>query len=94
MNEAVPPRKRRVRFQVRAQKGSEVYLAGTFNNWDPKAKRLKDKDGSGLFTGTLLLPPGRYEYKFVIDGTWCVDPECPEWVPNDMGTLNSVLHVE
>ncbi len=42
---------------------------------------------------SLGLPPGRYEYNDVIDGNWCIDPYCSEWVPNQAGSLNRVLRV-
>lgn len=83
----------RVTFSVRAEIGSKVFVAGSFNNWDPTTKEMVDKKGDGVFTAVLLLVPGDYQYKFVIDGTWCVDPECADWVQNDHGTLNSVKHV-
>jgi len=85
---------RRVSFSVRAEPGSKVFLAGSFNNWDPTAKEMIDKKGDGTYAATLQLAPGDYQYKFVIDGTWCADPECPDWTQNDHGTLNSVKHVE
>ncbi|MGI6495231.1 MAG: glycogen-binding domain-containing protein [Kiritimatiellia bacterium] len=84
----------RVTLAVRAEPGSSVFVAGDFNGWDPTAKALTDKAGTGLYKAILLLAPGTYEYKFVINGTWTVDPECKEWVKNNMGTLNSVLRVE
>lgn len=83
----------RVTFSVRAEVGSKVFLAGSFNNWDPTAKEMVDKKGDGVFTTTVSLPVGSHQYKFVIDGTWCADPECSDWVQNDHGTLNSVKHV-
>jgi hypothetical protein len=85
--------KRRVVFQFRAVAGSSIGLAGSFNNWDPAAKVLVDK-GDGLYTGILMLAPGTYEYKFCVDGHWQPDPENPNFTPNDLGTLNSVLIVE
>ncbi len=88
------PKTKRVTFTVRAEPGSSVSVAGDFNSWDPQNKVLADKDGSGLFKAALSLAPGTYEYKFVINGTWCVDPDCKEWVQNTLGTLNSVLRVE
>ncbi len=84
---------RRVVFSVQADPDSVVYLAGEFNNWDPQAKQMTDKKNTGLFTTTLILPPGTHEYKFVINGTWCVDPNNSEWAQNSLGTLNSVLVV-
>jgi 1,4-alpha-glucan branching enzyme len=83
--------KRRVKFQIKADPGSEVFVAGSFNGWDPARNRLKFKDG--VFSTALLLPQGRYEYKFVVDQMWCVDPECREWEPNGLGSLNSVISV-
>lgn len=83
----------RVTFSVRAEPGSKVFIAGSFNNWDPSSKAMADKKGDGLYTATLSLAPGSYQYKFVIDGTWCADPECADWIQNDHGTLNSVKHV-
>lgn len=85
--------RRRVTFQLKAQPGSEVFVAGDFNNWDPQARRMKDKDGSGVYTATMLLEPGEYQYKFVVDGHWTIDPECEEWVPNSMGSLNSLIRI-
>ena len=87
-------RSRRVVFSVQADPGSVVYLAGAFNNWDPQAKQMTDKKNTGLFTTTLMLQPGTHEYKFVINGTWCVDPNNSEWAQNSLGTLNSVIVVE
>jgi 1,4-alpha-glucan branching enzyme len=85
--------KHRVTFSVRAESGAKVFLAGNFNGWDPAAKEMTDPRGEGVYTAVLLLAPGDYQYKFVIDGTWCADPECPDWTPNEHGTLNSVKHV-
>lgn len=87
------PKTQRVTFSVRAEVGSKVFLAGSFNDWSPTAKELVDKKGDGLFATTITLAPGSYQYKFVIDGTWCADPECADWVQNDLGTLNSVKTV-
>ena len=71
-----------------------VFLAGNFNNWDPTAKQMTDKKNDGLFTTTISLVPGEYQYKFIINGTWCADPECADWVQNEHGTLNSIRRVE
>lgn len=83
--------KRKQKFAIKAEHGSEVYVAGSFNSWNPKKNKLTYR--GGLYSTTLMLPKGRHEYKFVIDGVWCVDPECSEWTPNGIGSLNSVLTV-
>lgn len=85
---------KRVTFEVSANPNSEVYLAGTFNNWDPRRHQMKDTRGKGKYTITLMLPKGEYEYKFVINGNWVVDPECQDWARNSFGTLNSIKKVE
>jgi hypothetical protein len=54
---------------------------------------MSDNPGSGHCKTTLVLPPGRHEYKFVVNGEWCVDANCAECVPNDQGSLNSVVTV-
>ena len=80
-------------FTVHGEKGHAVYLAGEFNGWDPTAKKMAYKARSGIYTATLKLAPGEYQYKFVIDGTWCADPENVNAVANDCGTFNSVVTV-
>ena len=80
------------KFTVHADKGKAVYLAGEFNNWDPTAKKMAFK--AGVYSTTVKLAPGSYQYKFVIDGTWCADPENANSVSNDQGTFNSVVTVK
>jgi len=82
-----------VTFTVHAEKGKNVYLAGEFNEWNPTAKKMAYKAKEGLYAATVKLATGTYQYKFVIDGTWCADPENVNSVPNDQGTFNSVITV-
>mgnify|MGYP006300511529 CR=1 FL=1 len=91
MDKTVVATRKRITFQVRAEPGSEVYVAGDFNDWQP-TKKLTNKNNDDIYTGTILLDRQKqYEYKFVINGKWSVDPNCDEWVPNSLGSLNSVL---
>jgi len=85
--------KKAVSFTVHAEKGRSVYLAGEFNGWDPTAKKMAYDAKRGLYAATLKLAAGTYQYKFVIDGTWCADPENVNAVPNDQGTFNSLVEV-
>ncbi len=93
-NKTTRPRSRRITFSLRAEPGSKVSVSGDFNHWHPEGKPMLDKKGDGLYKATLYLAPGVYEYKFVVNDIWLVDPECKDWVPNTMGTLNSILRVE
>jgi 1,4-alpha-glucan branching enzyme len=87
------PSRKRVTFSVSAEPGSRVAVSGDFNSWDTTGHPMEDKKGDGNYTATILLAPGVYEYKFIVNDTWSIDPNCPEWIQNSFGTLNSVLHV-
>ncbi len=93
INKVAVRKGKKINFQLLAEPGSEVFVAGTFNNWDPRQHQLRDNPGSGHCKIMLALPLGRHEYKFVVNGEWRLDPTCPDWAPNDQGTLNSVIAV-
>jgi len=87
-------------FSCVAPTAERVFLAGTFNAWDPAAMPML-RDPSGSWTLSLDLPPGAYEYKFVVDGQWCCEPGCdgeyhgcPKCVANPLGTMNRTITVE
>ena len=82
-----------INFQVSDEPGKDVFVAGTFNNWASSQHQMRDDSGTGAFKITLELPPGRHEYKFIVNGEWRSDTNCPEWVVNDHGSLNSVITV-
>ena len=73
---------------------STVSVVGTFNGWSPnstKMSRLED----GTWRVKIRLRPGRFEYKFAVDGTdWIPDPNNPEAVDDGFGGRNSVLVVD
>ena len=71
--------------------GGEVFLAGDFNEWNPRSHRMFKKEG--CFKRKLKLAPGAHEYKFVVDGEWVADPAAREQRPNEFGSLNSVIHI-
>ena len=81
-------------FTVHAERGKAVYLAGEFNDWNPTAKKMAYKARSGVYAASVRLAPGSYQYKFVVDGVWCADPENVNCVANDKGTFNSVVVVK
>ena len=86
--------KKRVTFAVDAEETSEVAVAGSFNGWKPVKLNLKKDAAMAKFTKMIYLPTGRYEYKFLIDGHWSIDPNCVAWSPNEFGSLNSVIDVK
>jgi len=86
--------KKRIILTLSAEHGAEVYVAGTFNGWDPSQKQMIDKTGSGNYSCALMLPPGTYEYKFKVNNAWVLDQNNPHFTQNNLGTLNSVLDVQ
>ena len=73
--------------------GKSVCVTGSFNDWRMDRK-MTDRECPGEYRCRLLLVPGEYQYKFVVDGEWRSDPENPNFVPNGFGSLNSVLIVK
>ena len=90
---AAAPAKKAVTFTVHAENGKSVFLAGSFNEWSTTAKKMAYKAKDGLYAATVQLAPGEYQYKFVVDGEWRLDSANPNFVPNNFGTLNSLLKV-
>jgi hypothetical protein len=81
-----------VRFMLQSPAARTVSLAGDFNGWSLKRTPLTDPDGDGTWTVTLPLRPGRYQYKFLVDGQrWTVDPGAPTHLPDGFGGQNSLL---
>jgi 1,4-alpha-glucan branching enzyme len=86
-------------FACHAPAAQSVSLAGTFNGWDPSSLPMRIEPG-GDWKLAVALPPGRYEFKFIVDGEWSCGPEhdattheCAECVPNSFGTKNRVIEV-
>lgn len=70
-----------------------VSVAGDFNGWNPTQTELERADG-GVWTVTIPLRPGRYEYMFVVDGKqWIADPYAAEDTGDGFGSQNAVLDV-
>lgn len=83
---------KKIRLQYHAPEAKRVSAAGSFNNWQPDAAPMQPQ-ADGLWVIELKLPPGAYEYRFVVDGCWCDDPNATETVPNPFGGHNAVLRV-
>lgn len=70
-----------------------VAIAGTFNDWRPDATPM-ERSKPGRWIKQLKLPPGTYEYCFVLNGCqWRPDPRALEQRPNPFGGCNSVLTI-
>ena len=80
-------------FTLAAPKASKVALTGSFNSWSKSGTPLK-KDRNGTWKTDLSLKPGRYEYKFIVDGQWWTDPVNRNTVRNPLGSENSVVEIK
>ncbi len=82
-------------FTYKPQVGEkQVSLFGQFNSWDRQSLPMKDTNGDGILEIEIPLDPGRYEYKFFVDGREVVDPANPDKVSNGMGDFNSLCIIE
>ncbi len=85
---------RKVTLRYQDDEAVSVHVVGSFNNWRPGASELQ-KSGKGLWTITLSLPPGVYQYMLAIDGKrWIPDPNVQQTVQDGFGTINSILSVD
>jgi 1,4-alpha-glucan branching enzyme len=91
-------------FRFNAPSARVVQLAGNWpeNNWLAGQAQtgsflvgeMKDEQGTGIWTRTEKMPPGRYQYKFVIDRVnWKEDPNNPNRTDDGYGGFNSLLDV-
>jgi 1,4-alpha-glucan branching enzyme len=80
-------------FTYVAPEAGKVNLAGTFNNWNTLSLPMK-KDKDGTWKRMVKLSPGRYEYKYFVDGAWALDIPGAELDRNPFGTNNCVMYVK
>jgi hypothetical protein len=72
------------------QDAREVYISGTFNNWSTMDTPMNRTDDG--WSVVIPLKPGKYTYKFIVDGRWTLDPN-NKLKENKPGKLqNSVVH--
>jgi hypothetical protein len=50
----------------------KVFISGSFNNWSTMQSPMQQTDSGWFFR--IDLQPGRYSYKYIIDGKWTPDP--------------------
>lgn len=79
------------RFFIPGQKQARsIYLSGSFNNWTT-AQLPMQKNDSGWVVN-IKIPPGKYLYKYIIDGRWTEDPNNNLYESDGRGGRNSVLY--
>ncbi len=78
-------------FIPKGKNYKKVQLAGEMNGWNPSGTFFKFKDS--IWQIELLLNPGEYQYKLVVENMWILDPANPDSVDNNIGGYNSLLTV-
>ncbi len=78
-----------VMFTIEAPDAERVQLAGDFNNWTLDGNDMEAMDG--VWKKVVKLPPGRYRYRYVVDGRWQNDPLNATVEPSPYGGEDSVL---
>ena len=73
------------------QGGSVVEVEGSFDNW--QSRQALHRSGNREFAIVKMLPPGVYQYKFIVDGEWKYAPDQPAMY-DEMGNVNNVLEVQ
>jgi len=71
----------------------QVYVAGSFNNWQKEQIPLTDSSGNGTWTGVVPMQPGLYEYMFYVDGHWAVDNHALRYKDDGFGRKNAILEL-
>ncbi len=83
-----------VKFSVNSPNARYVYVVGDFNDWslDDSSRLEQNKEGS--WQRNFTLKPGKYKYKFVVDGRWVHDADNPNREYNIFGSYDSILTLE
>ncbi len=82
---------RTAEFNMKTVPGRTVFVAGTFNGWDPYMHRLEEVK-PGLYSISLRILPGTHYYYYVVDGMRKTDPLNRELGADSDGNEVSVLH--
>lgn len=81
-------------FDYAGAAARSVGVAGSFNDWRPDATPMQRAD-NGHWSVTVELPPGTYQYMFVIDGSaWVPDPAASRGIDDGFGRANSLVVIE
>ncbi|HEY0455764.1 MAG TPA: isoamylase early set domain-containing protein [Verrucomicrobiae bacterium] len=79
-------------FSFESSNAESIMLVGDFTDWERNAVPLK-RQKNGTWKATVTLEPGTYEYRFIVDGEWQDDPNCPTRRANSFGAMNCVREV-
>ena len=70
-----------------------MQLVGDFSKWKPLDDLMVQEKENKIWKGIVSLKPGTYQYKFIVDGEWRIDPYNSEVITSDIGVNNSSVEV-
>ncbi|OHD63152.1 MAG: hypothetical protein A2176_11435 [Spirochaetes bacterium RBG_13_51_14] len=82
-----------VEFRIYQPDASFVSIVGDFNHWNPE-NDLLSKGLDGIWRLRKKLFPGRYRYKYIIDGDWVPDTYNPLSGSDSTGEVCSVIEIK
>ncbi len=81
-------------FSACFEQAKKVLIAGDFNNWSSVSTPMLTNGKPGEWYMSLPLRPGRYRYRFIVDGQWVTDPHNSYVEANQFGELNNIVEVD
>ncbi|MDP9224791.1 MAG: alpha/beta fold hydrolase, partial [Actinomycetota bacterium] len=90
----IPPQKPNLvgntTFTLKGYPGAHVVtVADSFNGWD--SRHLLCGNQGGTWICRIDLPTGKYNYQFVVDEKWIVDPDNPSRETDTSGNTTSII---
>ena len=81
-----------IMFTLEEPNAQRVQIAGDFNSWEPSENEMEFSNG--VWRAIISLTPGRYKYRYVVDGDWMTDPLNPRVERSPYGDYDSVIDLE
>jgi len=70
--------------------GINVYVIGSFNNWNSRIKMIKKNN---IFQVSIFIPCGIHQYKFIVDDIWCYNI-MQSIIDDGFGGKNNIINVK
>ncbi len=81
-------------FELNSPEAGKVDLVGDFTAWQPGQVDFDGPDENGNWRARMVLPEGRYEYLFLVDGKkWVTDVSAPAHRPDGFGNMNAIINL-
>jgi len=81
-------------YRLKIRPENDIFLTGGFNGWTPNDPKFKLSRGAdGLWSVTVKIEAGQWEYKFVVDGQQFYDSFAKEFEQDETGGKKSLVTV-